>query len=88
MKVIIKKLMRHPSHESDEVGTVDIYKDPEILSCIEETMAAIEDESFENPEDDPFPCSETAPELKPLPSTLKYVFLDHHCANLLLYPHS
>ena len=81
MKVSINKLMRHPSHEADEVGAIDIYEDPEISSCIEETMAAIEDRSFEEPEDDPFPSSETAPELKPLPSTLKYVFLDHHSAN-------
>ena len=81
MKVSINKLMRHPSHESDKVGAVDIYEDSEISSCIEETMAAIEDESFEEPEDDPFPSSETAPELKLLPSTLKYAFLDHHCAN-------
>ena len=72
MKVSINKLMRHPSHESDEVGAVDIYKDPEISSCIEE------------PEDDPFPSGETAPELKLLPSTLKYVFLDHYCANLVI----
>ena len=28
MKVSINKLMRHPSHESDEVGAVDIYEDP------------------------------------------------------------
>ena len=41
MKVSINKLMRHPSHEFDEVGAVDIYEDPEILKCIEETMAAI-----------------------------------------------
>ena len=81
MKVSINKLMRHPSHESDEVGTVDIYEDPVISSCIEETMAATEDESFEEPEDDPFPSNEMAPELKPVPSTLKYAFLDHHCAN-------
>ena len=40
MKVSINKLMRHPSHESDEVGAVDIYKDADISSCIEETMAA------------------------------------------------
>ena len=44
-------------------------------------MAAIEDMSFEEPEDVPFPLGKTAPELKPLPSTLKYAFLDHHCAN-------
>ena len=81
MKVSINKLMQHLSHESDEVGTIDIYKDPEILSCIEETMAAIEDESFKELEDDPFLSNEMAPELKPLPSTLKYVFIDHHCVN-------
>ena len=81
MKVSINKLMRHPSHETDEVGAVDIYEDPEISSCIEETMATIEDRSFEEPEDDPFPSGEMAPELKPLPSTLKYAFLDHHSAN-------
>ena len=44
-------------------------------------MSAIEDRSFEEPEDDPFPSGETAPELKLLPSTLKYAFLDHHSAN-------
>ena len=81
MKVSINKLMRHPSHEFDEVGVVDIYEDTEISSCIEETMAGIEDRSFEEPEDDPFPSGETAPELKPLPSTLKYAFLEHHSAN-------
>ena len=70
MKVSINKLMRHPSHESDEVGAVDIYEDPEILSCIKETMAAIDDESFEEPEDDPFPSNEMTPELKPLPFML------------------
>ena len=81
MKVSINKLMQHLSHESDEVGGVDIYKDTKISSIIEETMAAIEDKSFEEPEDDPFPSGKTAPELKPLPSTLKYAFLDHHSAN-------
>ena len=44
-------------------------------------MAAIKDRSFEEIEDDPFPSSETTPELKPLSSTLKYAFLDHQCAN-------
>ena len=81
MKVSINKLMRHPSHESHEVGAVDIYEDMEISNCIKETMAVIEDRSFEEPKDDPFPFGEMAPELKPLPSTLRYAFLDHHCAN-------
>ena len=47
-------------------------------------MEAIEDGSFEEPEDDPFPSNEMVPELKLLPSTLKYAFLDHHCANLVI----
>ena len=47
MKVSINKLMRHPSHKFDEVGTIDIYEDTEISSCTKETMAAIEDMSFE-----------------------------------------
>ena len=47
-------------------------------------MAAIEDMSFEEPEDDPFPSSEMAPKLKPLPSTLIYAFLDHHYANPII----
>ena len=81
MKVSINKLMRHPSHESNEVGDIDIYEDTEISSCIEETMVTIEDRSFEELEDDPFPSGEMAPELKPLSSTLKYAFLDHHSAN-------
>ena len=43
-------------------------------------MELIPDESIEECEDDPFSSSETAPELKPLPSTLKYAFLDHQHA--------
>ena len=81
MKVSINRLIRHPSHEFNEVGAIDIYEDPEILSCIEKMMAFIEDVSIEELEDDPFPSSETTPDLKSLPSTLKYAFLDHQCAN-------
>ena len=44
-------------------------------------MVTIEDRSFEEPEDDPFPSGEMAPELKSLPSMRKYAFLDHHYAN-------
>ena len=57
MKISINKLMRHPSHVSDEVSVIDIYEDSEIGSCIEEMMAFIEDESIEEREDDPFPSS-------------------------------
>ena len=65
---------------SDEVGTVDINEDLKIGSFIKETMTFIDGESIEEPEDDPFPSSETAPELKPVPFTLKYAFLDHQHA--------
>ena len=61
----------------DEVGVIDIYEDSKILSCIEETMIFIEDGSIEEPKEDPFPLSQTASKLKPLASTLKYIFLDH-----------
>ena len=80
MKVSINKLMQHPSHVCDELGAIDIYEDSDIRNCIEETMAFIEDESIEGPEDNPFPSSEMTPELKPLLSTLKYAFLDHQHA--------
>ena len=80
MKVSINKLMGHPSHASDEVGAINIYEDSIIGSCIEEMMAFIEEVSIEEPQDDTFPSSETALELKPLPSTLKYAFLDHQHA--------
>ena len=63
MKVTINKLMRHPSHAPDEVSAIHIYEDSDIGSCIRETMAFIEDESIEGPEDDPFPSSEMVPEL-------------------------
>ena len=47
-------------------------------------MAFIEDGSIKESEDDPFPSSETALELKPLPSTLKYAFLDHQQAKPMI----
>ena len=61
MKVSINKLMQHPSHASDEVGAIDIYEDSEKGGCIEEMMTFIKEENIEEPEDDPFPLSETAP---------------------------
>ena len=34
--------------------------------------------------EDPCPSGETTPDLKPLPSSLKYTFLDHQCANPMI----
>ena len=39
MKVSINKLIRHPSHASDEECAIDIYEVSQIGSFIEETMA-------------------------------------------------
>ena len=69
--------MQYPSHAFDEVGAINIDEDLQIESFIEETMTFIKDESIEEPDDDAFPSSETSPEIKPLPSTLKYAFLEH-----------
>ena len=61
MKVSINKLMRHPSHECDEVGAVDIYKNPEISSCIEKMMAAVEDRALRSPRMIHFPLTRWHP---------------------------
>ena len=84
MKVSINKLMGHPSHASDEVGSINIYEDSNIGSFIEEMMAFIEEVSIKEPQDDPFPLSDTTPELKALPSSLKYSFLDHQHAQPMI----
>ena len=44
-------------------------------------MTFIKYERIDESKYDPFPSRETATELKPLRSTLKYAFLDHQCAN-------
>ena len=47
-------------------------------------MIFIKDESIEELDDDAFPSSESTPELKPLPSTLKYAFLEHQHAKRMI----
>ena len=71
MKVDINKLMKYPSWASEELGTNDFSDDQDINACIEEVMMIDEKEKFEA-----LPLDEPTLELKTLPSTLKYAFLD------------
>ena len=67
----INKLMKYPSRASEDLGAIDFADDQDIDACVEEVMMIDEEARFEElPIDEPFL------ELKTLPSTLKYVFLD------------
>ena len=71
MKVNINKLMKYPSQAFKDLGTIDLFDDQDIETCIEEVMTINEEADFKEP-----PLDELTGELKPLPSTLKYAFLD------------
>ena len=71
MKVDINKLMKYLSRASEELGTIDFSDDQDINACIEEVMMINEEAKFEE-----LPLDEPTLELKTLPSTLKYAFLD------------
>ena len=71
VKVNIKKLMKYPSQAFEDVGTIDLFDDQDIETCIEEVMTINKGADFEE-----LPLDEPTGELKPLPSTLKYAFLD------------
>ena len=71
VKVNINKLMKYPSQAFDDLDTIDLFDDQSIETCIEEVMTVKEGADFEE-----LPLDEVTGELKPLPSTLKYAFLD------------
>ena len=75
MKVDIKKLMKYPSRASKDLGAIDFSGYQDIYACIEEVMMIDEEERFEE-----LPMNEPTLELKTLPSTLKYAFLDEEKA--------
>ena len=71
VKVDIKKLMKYPSRASKHLGAIDFTDDQDNDACVEEVMMIEEEARFEErPMDEPYS------ELKTLPSTLKYAFLD------------
>ena len=71
VKVNINKLMKYPSQAFEDLGTIDLFDDQDIETCIEEVMTINEEADFKE-----LPLDEPTGELKPLPSTLKYAFLD------------
>ena len=75
MKVDINKLMKYSSWASEDLGTIDFAYDQDIDACVEEVMMIDEEARFEE-----LPMDEPSLELKTLPSTLKYAFLDEEKA--------
>ena len=83
VKVNIKKLMKYPSQAFEDLGTIDLFDDQDIETCIEEVMTINEEAEFKE-----LPLDEVIEELKPLPSTLKYAFLDSQQAKpMIISPH-
>ena len=71
VKVNIKKLMKYPSQAFEDLGAMNLFDDQDIETCIKEVMTINEEADFKE-----LPLNEPTGELKPLPSTLKYAFLD------------
>ena len=71
MKVDINKLMKYPSRASEELGAIDLCDDYDINAFIEEEMTINEEANFKE-----LSLDERTLELKTLPSTLNYAFLD------------
>ena len=75
MNVDINKLVKYPSRASEDLGAIDFADDQDIDACIEEVMMIDEEARYEE-----LPMDEPTLELKTLPSTLKYAFLDEEKA--------
>ena len=71
VKVNINKLMKYPSQAFEDLGAIDLFHYQDIETYIEEVMTINEEAKFKE-----LPLDEPTEELKPLPSTLKYAFLD------------
>ena len=70
-KVDINKLMKYPSRASEDLGAINFADDQDIDACVDEVIMIYEEARYEE-----IPMDEPTLELKTLPSTLKYVFLD------------
>ena len=79
VKVNINKLMKYPSQAFEDLGAIDLFDDQDIKTCIEEVMTINEEADFKE-----LPLDEPTRELKPLPSTLKYAFLDSQQVKLVI----
>ena len=79
MKVDINKLMKYHSRASEDLGTIEFADDQDIDAGVEEVMMIDEEARYEE-----LPMEEPTLELKTLPSTLKYAFLDEEKAKLVI----
>ena len=79
MKVDINKLMKYFSRAFEELGAINFSDDQDINACIDKVTMINEEARFEEP-----PMDEPTLELKTLPSTLKYVFLDEEKVKLVI----
>ena len=71
MKADINKLMKYSSRASEDLGTIDFIDDQDIDACVEEVMMIDKEVRYEE-----LPMDGPSLELKTLPYTLKYTFLD------------
>ena len=74
MKIDINKLMKYPSQASEDLGAIDFANDQDIDAYVE-VMMIDEEARYEE-----LLIDEPTLELKTLPSTLKYAFLDEEKA--------
>ena len=79
VKVDINKLMKYPSQPSEDLGAIDFVNNQDIDACVEEAMMIDEEPRFEE-----LPMDKPSLELKTLPSTLKYVFLNEEKAKPII----
>ena len=79
VKVDIKNLMKYPSRASKDLGAIDFADDQDIDACMEEVMMIDEEAKFEE-----LPMDKPSLDLKALPSTLKYAFLDEEKAKSVM----
>ena len=75
VKVDINKLMKYPSRASEDLDTINFANDQDIDAYVDEVMIIDEEARFEE-----LPMDEPSLDLKTLPSTLKYAFLDEEKA--------
>ena len=75
VKVDINKLMKYLSRASEHLGAIDFADDHDIDPCVEEVMMINKEARFEE-----LPMDKPSLDLKTLPSTLKYAFLDEEKA--------
>ena len=71
--------MKYPSRASEDLGDINISDEQDIDACIEEVMMIKEEARFEE-----LPLEGPTLQLKTLPSTLKYAFLDEEKAKLVI----